>query len=332
MKLSNEENRLGLALWPGTPARETLRIGKLADEAGLDSLWITESTLAPGRDAISILGALSASTSRTRLATGIINIFTRSPTLIASTAATLDELSEGRAVLGLGTGHQDPLTKWHSVHFEKPITRMRDYVEVIRRVLEGGKVDYRGSTVAVQDFKLAMKPQRQVPVYLATVGPKMARLAGEIADGALVTMNTLPQLKKLASIATTTASGRGRMLDVAAYSLSFVSEDHEENVRTAKRVLAMYCSAAFYNKVFAAAGYEKEAGEIARLWAASDKEAAYDLVTEGMIRNFAAVGVEEAVRMVRLYREAGVTLPVISLVHVEDFEQSVTRLFSQLAA
>jgi alkanesulfonate monooxygenase SsuD/methylene tetrahydromethanopterin reductase-like flavin-dependent oxidoreductase (luciferase family) len=209
---------------------------------------------------------------------------------------------------------------------------MREYVEVVRRILEGGKVDYRGTTVAVQDFKLAVKPQRQVPIYLAAVGPRMARLAGEIADGALVTMNTLPQLKKLVDIATTTAVTRGRMLDIAAYSLSFVSEDQEENVRTAKRVLAMYCSAPFYNKVFAAAGYEKEAGEIARLWASSDKEAAYDLVTEGMIQDFAALGAEEAVRMVRRYREAGVTLPVISLVHVEDFEQYVTRLFSQLAA
>lgn len=331
MKLSNDENRLGLALWPGTPAKETLRIGKLADEAGLDSLWITESTLAPGRDAISILGALSTVTSRAKLATGIINIFTRSPTLIASTAATLDELSEGRAVLGLGTGHQDPLTRWHSVRFEKPVTRMQEYVEVIRRVLEGGKVHYHGTTVTVQDFKLAVKPQRQVPIYLAAVGPKMARLAGEIGDGALVTMNTLTQLKKLINVATTTANNRGRILDVAAYSLSFISEDEEANVQAAKRVLAMYCSATFYNKVFTAAGYEKEAGEIARLWASNEREAAYDLVTNRMIRDFAALGADETVKMVRNYREAGVTLPIMSLVHAEDFEQSVTRLFSQLA-
>lgn len=332
MRVSNNEHRLGLALWPGTPAKETLRIGKLADEAGLDSIWITESTLAPGRDAISILGALSAVTSRTKLATGIINIFSRSPTLIASTAATLDELSNGRAVLGLGTGHQDPLTRWHSVRFEKPVTRMREYVEIVRMVLEGGIVQYHGTTVTIEGFKLAVKPQRQVPIYLAAVGPKMAELAGEIADGALITMNTLPQLKKLLNIATTTARGRGRKLDGAAYSLSFISEDQEANVRTAKRVVAMYCSATFYNKVFTAAGYEKEASEIARLWAANDRETSYELVTERMIRDFAALGVDETVNMVRNYREGGVTLPIISLVHMENFEQSVTKLFSQLAA
>ena len=120
------------------------------------------------------------------------------------------------------------------------------------------------------------------------------------------------------------------MVDIAAYSLSFVSEDQEENVRTAKRILAMYCSATFYNKGFTAAGYEKEAGEIARLWAANDKETAYEMVTERMIRDFAALGVEETVKTVRYYREEGVTLPVMSLVQVRDFEQLVTRLFSQL--
>ena len=310
------------------PPQETLSVGKLADEAGLDSLWVTESTLAPGRDAVSILGGLSAVTSKVKLASGIINIFTRTPTLIASTCATLDELSNGRAVLGLGTGHRDPLTKWHSVSFEKPITRMREYVELIRAILGGGTVKYYGRTVTVRNFKLAVKPLRQVPIYLAAVGPKMAELAGRIADGALITMNTLPQLRKLLTIACTTSGNVGRVLDVAAYALSFISEDQEANLRSARRVLAMYCSAPFYNKVFGDAGYEKEAREIARLWNADDKEGAYELVSEQMIRSFAAVGVDEAVKMVEEYRRAGVLLPIVSMVYTEGFEKSVSRLLS----
>ncbi len=330
MSGEKEGARVGAALWPGTPVKETLRVGKLADDAGLDSLWITESTLAPGRDAVSILGSLSVATSKIKLATGIINIFTRTPTLIASTAATLDELSDGRAVLGLGTGHRDPLTRWHSVEFGKPLTRMREYVETIRMILGGGTVNYHGTTVAIDKFSLAVKPRRVTPVYVAAVGPHMARLAGEIADGALITLNTLSQLKKLVNEATSTAKDRGRTLDVAAYALSFISDDMDHNLKAAKRVLAMYCSAPFYNKVFDKAGYENEAKEIAKLWASNQRDEAYELVNERMIRDFAALGVDESVKMTEYYRGAGVTLPISSVVYGEDFEKSSARLFSQL--
>ncbi len=323
-------NRVGVALWPGTPARETVKLGRLADLAGLDSVWITESTLAPGRDAISILGSLSAVTSKVKLATGIINIFTRTPTLIASTAATLDELSEGRMILGLGTGHRDPLRRWHSVEFNKPLTRMREYVETIRLILGGGPVNYKGRTVIIDGFSLQVKPPRVTPVYVAAVGPQMAKLAGEIADGVLITLNTLMELKKLIIEATTTAKRNERVLDIAAFAISFISDDQEQNWKAARRVLAMYCSALFYNKVFANAGYEEEAREIARLWAENRREAAYGLVTEGMVRDFASLGVDETVKTMETYRDAGVTLPIASVVYTDDFERSCSRLFSQL--
>ena len=319
-----------MAFWPGTPTEEILRVGMLADKAGLDSLWVTESTLAPGRDAFTLLGALSNVTTQAKLATGIVNIFTRTPTLIASTAATLDELSKGRTILGLGTGHQDQLTKWHSVKFEKPVTRMGEYVETVRLVLNGGPVNYQGATLAIRDFKLAFQPRRVVPIYVAAVGPKMAQLAGSTADGVLVTLNTQPQLKKLLAIAATTARDRGRKIDMAAYGLSFISDDMDMNLKAAQRVLAAYCSASFYQKLFTAAGYEREAREIANVLGTGDRQAAYDLVNDRMIGDFAALGIEETIKLVESYREAGVNLPIMSLAHTDGFEQSASRLFSEI--
>ncbi len=208
---------------------------------------------------------------------------------------------------------------------------MREYVETIRLVLGGGTVNYHGTTLAVDGFNLAVKPRRVTPIYVAAVGLKMARLAGEIADGALITLNTLPQLKKLVAEATN-AKERSGKLDVAAYGLSFISEDMDKNLKAARRVLAMYCSAPFYNKVFVNAGYGKEAREIARLWAANQRDAAYELVNERMIRDFAALGADESVKMVENYRLEGVNLPIVSVVYTDDFEKSCSKLFSQLRA
>ncbi len=330
MKKSSEALRTGVALWPGTPSRVTIRIAKLADQNRLDSIWVTESTLAPGRDAISLLGALSAITKKLRLGTGIINIFTRTPTLIASTAATLDELSNGRTILGLGTGHLDPLAKWHSVRFEKPLTRMKEHVELIRALLPGGPVSYHGRTVAVDDLQLSVNPSHQIPIYMATVGPQMAALAGRIADGALVTMNTLAQLRRLLSVAQESALDSGRKIDLAAYVVSFISQDSDANIRAARRVLAMYCAAPYYNKAFADAGYEKEALAIAEFWKNGARDRAYELVSDRMVEGFAALGVDETVKRVEEYRATGVTLPIVALVYMDGLERSASRLFSEL--
>ncbi len=325
--------RVGLALWPGTPIGDTLEVAKLADQRGLDSIWVTESTLAPGRDAVSILGAMAATTSKIKLATGIINIFTRTPTLIASTVATIDEISNRRAILGLGTGHAYPITNWHSVKFDKPLTRAREYVETIRRILKGERVDYEGRTVKIRGFKLAIAPPRkEVPIYLAAVGPGTARLAGEVGDGVLITMNTVNQLKKLVQIAKNRAADFGRIIDTAALVLSCVAEDHDVGLRTTRRVLALYSSAPFYHKVFVDAGYGEEADEVARLWNSGDREAAAENVSDRMVLDFAAVGLEQVGNMVRKYREAGVKLPIISLIYTEGFDRSITELFRELPA
>ena len=330
MKPAGSHQRVGLALWPGTPVKDTLGAARMADQANLDSVWITESTLAPGRDAISIMGAVASTTFKVRIASGIINIFTRTPTLVASTAATLDELSNGRIILGLGTGHRDPITNWHSVKFEKSLTRMREYVEVVRQILSGEPVNYHGKIVEVKGFKLAVPHNRRVLIYIAAVGPKMAQLAGTIGDGVLMTLNTVKQLRALVGHAARAASASKKSVDTAAYILSCITEDREAGYQTATRVLALYCSAPSYTKAFAAAGYGKEATEIARLWHNGDREGAAKTVGQQMVRDFAAIGVHETLQKVTEYRNSGIDLPIVSIVYTEDFEKSLNRLFCEL--
>jgi alkanesulfonate monooxygenase SsuD/methylene tetrahydromethanopterin reductase-like flavin-dependent oxidoreductase (luciferase family) len=309
-----------------------IKVGKLGDRAGIDSLWVTESTLVPGRDSISTIGALAASTSRIKLATGIMNIFTRTSTLIASTVATLDELSKGRMILGLGTGHKDPLTHWHSVKFEHPLTRMKESVEVIRAILSAETVDYKGRTVSIRGFKLAMNSTRRlVPIYIAAVGEEMAKLAGKVGDGVLVTMKPVKQLKTFldyALQASQTVHSKG--FQTAAYVLSFISEDQEANLGAARRVIATYCAAPFYNRVFVNAGYEREAHEISTYWNTGHKDSAAQAVTERMIGDFASIGIEEAIRTTEKYRKQGVNLPILSVVYGPDFDKSASKLFREL--
>ncbi len=331
MNPSGSDERLGLALWPGTPVKDTLRAARLADQANLDSVWITESTLAPGRDAVSIMGAVAATTFKIRIASGIINIFTRTPTLLASTAATLDELSNGRAILGLGTGHSDPITNWHSVRFERPLVRMREYVEVIREILGGETISYNGKTVTVKEFKLGLPNPRRIPIYIAAVGTKTAQLAGTIGDGVLISLSSIKQVRALVGHVARAARISKRGVETAAYILSGIAETREDASQAAQRVLAMYSTAPFYAKVFSEAGYQKEAAETASLWQTGHKERAAAAVSERMVRDFAAVGVHETLQKATEYRNSGIDLPIISMVYGVDFEKSLSKLFRELS-
>jgi F420-dependent oxidoreductase-like protein len=179
---------LFLAYWPWFSLEEQVSLAALADELGLDSVWISEAW---GQDAVSVLGLLAGRTERVALGSGLLQIPARQPAATAMAAATLDVLSGGRFRLGLGVSGPQVSEGWYGVPFARPVTRTREYVEIVRRALARKTLEYEGSEYTLplpgsqgRALKLLAKPvQERIPVYLGAVGPKAVEQTGEIADG-----------------------------------------------------------------------------------------------------------------------------------------------------
>ena len=192
-------NRLGLYL-QDMHVREMVRFSQVAEEHGFDSVWIAESRLA--RDAVVPVTAIATDTKRIRVGAGVINTWTRNAALIAQTWATLDELSAGRAMLGLGAWW-DPLAKKVGIDRTKPLLCMKEYVQVIKRLFRAEEVTFHGEFVNMDGVKLDTlhgtgEGPRAVPIYVGGTGFQMLELAGEIADGVLLNYLVSPKYNTMA--------------------------------------------------------------------------------------------------------------------------------------
>jgi alkanesulfonate monooxygenase SsuD/methylene tetrahydromethanopterin reductase-like flavin-dependent oxidoreductase (luciferase family) len=169
----------------GFDRRELIECVCAADACGYDSFWMPEAW---EREAFTVLTELAAHTERIHLGTGIINVFSRSPALIAMSAATLDEVSGSRFRLGLGTSGARVVEDFHGVRFNKPLTRLKETIQITRLLLAGERVDFSGECFELRRFKLGFKPLRSdLPIYVAALTPKSLRQVGEVADGWLPT-------------------------------------------------------------------------------------------------------------------------------------------------
>src|SRR6202035_2567016 len=181
--------KLGLNLpYEGSLAfPEAVELAQRAEALGFESIWRPE---AYGTDAVSILGALAARTQRIQLGTGIVNVFSRTPALLGQTAATLDLISGGRFILGLGTRGYQVVTGWHGMPFDQPLLLMRETVAIVRQVLRRDRLLFDGDVFHLdKGLKLLARPVREtVPIYLATLTPGGLRLTGEVADGWIPTL------------------------------------------------------------------------------------------------------------------------------------------------
>jgi len=294
---------------------DTLTSVKEAEKRGFESAWVVESSLTPGKDAISYLGALSVSTERIGLATGIINVFSRSVTLIASTMATLDEMSKARMILGIGTGHW-VISPYHSMDFSDPINRMREYIDVFRKLVGGSQVNYEGKHIQIRNLKLNLQPVRQrIPIYVATVSERLASVAGEIADGVifvLVSPNRARELVKAVQEGAEKANRPFGEVDVACYLPTFLMEDGERVMKEARQTVAGYGRSIHYRRLYRKMGYRQEADLLKEAWAKGGMENALLQVPERMARDLLIVGSsQDCLKRVNEYRRAGVKLPVI---------------------
>ena len=185
-----DSRRIGVAFSGGASPSEIVDCVRLAESLGYELAWGAEGH---GGDQFAVLAACAAQTSRILLGTSITSVFVRTAPTIAMAALTIDDLSGGRFILGVGSSHKVQVEGEHGVPYAKPLTRVRETVALIRRLAQDGRVSFRGETVRVDNFDLWFTPRRRAfPIYVSAVFPKMAALCGEIADGIILTRSTTP--------------------------------------------------------------------------------------------------------------------------------------------
>jgi coenzyme F420-dependent oxidoreductase len=313
--------RIGLTL-PRTedlPRKEIVEVVQQAETLGYDSVWVGESW---GRDGFTWLTQLACHTSRIKLASGIATVYSRSPALIAQTVASLDEISEGRVILGLGTSGPIVIENWHGLPFDRPLRRTREYIEIIRLILSTERVNYQGEIFQLKGFRLPFTPVRsKVPIYVASLGPQNLRLTGELADGWLPIYLDASHLPDFQRHIESGAKKVGRTLaaiDVAPYLLSCVSEDVEAARRLVKSHLAYYIGGmgTFYANLITRYGFGDEVNRVCEAWGKGDRQSAASHVTDAMVAHLAICGSPKDGRaQLERYRAAGVTLPIVSFTH-----------------
>lgn len=271
-------------------------ITQQAEAEGYVRAWMPETW---GRDGVTTLTTLAERTDEIELGTSIANVFSRSPALLGQTAATLQEVSDGRFRLGIGPSGPAVIEGWHGESFERPLRRTREYVEIIERVVAGDPLEYDGDIYSLSGFRLRFEPpETPPPIDVAGMGPKSVELAGRFADGWHATTFTPDGLRERLDDLRHGAELGNRSPDDVRVSLSLpccVLEDGDRARTLAAQHLAFYVGAmgTYYRKSLARQGYEAEANEIAASWASGDKEAAIALIEDELLDDLAVAGTPE---------------------------------------
>ena len=292
-----------------------------AERLGVDYVWSAEAW---GHDAATPIAFVAARTSRVKLGTAIMQAGTRTPALVAMTAMSLDAMSNGRFLLGLGVSGPQVIEGWHGIPFDRPLQRMRETTEIVRRIVRGERVAYKGRVYELplpggegKALRSAAKPRPGIPIYLATLSPKSLEMTGEIADGWLGTSFMPEHAHVFLESLEAGAKRAGRSLadidlQVAAGVVAF-SDDVERLIPPRKPGLAFTLGAMgsrqhnFYNDAYRRAGYADAASEVQRLWLDNRRDDAAARVPDELVLKTNLLGTEAMIRerLVR-YRDAGI--------------------------
>lgn len=319
--------RLGLHVgyWGlGLTAEQQLEIVKEAESAGYDSVWAAE---AYGSDTATVLAWLASQTERVKIGSAIFQMPGRTPAMTAMTAATLDQLSNGRMLLGIGSSGPQVAEGWHGQPFAKQLQRTREYVEILRKALARERLEYEGElyTLPLPDgpgkaLKLMIAPvQERMPIYIAAIGPKNTTLTGEIADGWLPTFFSpehVAEFRKLLEEGAARA-GNGKKIDDSfdiAPNVNLCIDDDIDKARDQVRpLLALYVGGMgsrkknFYNALVQRYGFEDAAKEVQDLYLDGKKDEAAAALPAELIDRTSLVGPKERIKeRLEVYREAGV--------------------------
>ena len=317
------------------PAELLRQAARSAEKQSYEIFWLTESSTGMGKDVSSQLAAIALSTSTIRVGTGIMPIYTRTPTLIAEVATSLDEISGGRFTLGLGTGHGNNLAAAHGVTVERPLQRMRECVAILREALSTGRATFHGEVFDIPGLELLLpNPERRTPIYIGVLRPGLAKLAGEIADGVILNMVTPEYLQEVVPLIRAAAARAGRdpgEVDIACLVLACA--DDREAERVCSERIANYHSMPFYQEHMKRSGFAAEVEAITAGLSRGGLAEGARAVSSRMLDTLALVGdVNRWHEKISRYREAGIGLPCPFLFPAEqDAAGSVVKGVEALA-
>jgi len=290
-----------------------------------DTVFVPETW---GMENFAMLSSVSQKIQTAKIGSSIINIYSRSPALIAMGAATVDTISNGRLVLGLGTSSIPIIEELHGYKFEKPIQRMKEYVEIIKLVLFGKQVNFQGKIFSLKNFSLLIKPPRQnIPIYLAAVNQKMLDLCWEIADGVIFYLRPLSEIQN-----TIKKMQEKRQIDVACQIITCMSHDADKAIERAKKTLAFYVSVgSIYREFLANNGFQNETKNIYEEYQKSGLKTNHELVPDSMLEQLAIYGTpDDCIKKLKKFKDAGLDLPIIQFNPIGDVAESFELMTSTL--
>jgi F420-dependent oxidoreductase-like protein len=301
--------------------QEVVAFATEAESLGVDIAWSAEAW---GMDAVAPLAYLAARTSRMRLGSGIMQLSARAPSMTAMTALTMAAISDDRFVLGLGASGPQVVEGLHGASFAKPVSRMKETIEIVRKAFAGEPLAYEGEHFVLprpggegKALRLSQPANPNIPIYLATLSPKSLELTGALADGWIGTSFSPENAGAFFEHIARGASLAGRKLadlDLQVGGTVAFGDDADRALETRKQGLAFTLGAMgsarhnFYNAAFRRGDFADVAVESQRLWLDGRREQAVERIPDEMVLQTSLIGSDEMVReRIRAYREAGVT-------------------------
>lgn len=320
----------GIEFLPAKKVEKLVNHAKLAEEAGVDYIWVTDHY--NNRNVYVTLTAMAYATSKVKLGTGITNPYVINPCWTAAAIATINEISNGRAVLGLGAGDKITLESI-GIKWAKPLTTMTEAIEIIRKLLDGERVSYTGKVFNVASAKLNFKPKTRIPIYVGAQAPKMLALAGRVADGVLINAShpiDFEYALKHVKEGLDQREAKPEFFDTVAYTSMSIDED-EAKAKDAAKIVVAFIVAGSPEIVLERHEIDKaKASEISEAIGKGDFGKALSLVDDKMLNEFCIAGTpKQVIERVEELRKAGVTQVVAGSPIGPDVEKSI-KLYGEI--
>jgi F420-dependent oxidoreductase-like protein len=300
---------------------------RLAEQLGYHSVFCTNIA---GRDALTVLAAYANATEHVQLGTGVVPIYSRTPAAMAQASVTIDEMSRGRHILGIGVSHRVTVENWYGQTIGKPVKEMREYVSILRAMFAGE--DPPPSEKFHTRFRFSgIHPRADLPIYTAGLSPRMLELAGELADGVVLWLCNPEYIRDV--VVPHVREGRrkaGKQLegfDIVAAVPAAVTDEVDGARATLRADLTPYFFLPFYRAMIERSGFDADIALFDEAMETGDTSAATAAISDGFLENLAAIGPPDiAAASIERYREAGATSPCIGPVPGTDFDTTLQSL------
>tara|TARA_Y100000590_G_scaffold462023_1_gene625090 strand:- start:1460 stop:2434 length:975 start_codon:yes stop_codon:yes gene_type:complete len=318
--------RLSYSLGSLLSINEIIECSRKLNKIKPEIMWIPETW---GMENFSMLGLAAKENNFSKIGSSIINVYSRSPSLIAMGAATLDTISNGRLILGLGTSSVPIVEDFHGQKFASPVERMRECVDIIRLALTGEKINYNGNIFSLKDFSLLIKPPRNdIPIYLAAINQKMLELTWDIADGVIFYLRPKEEMRQ-----TIKKMQMHRKIDTSLQIITCIDNDFEKARNKAKKTLSFYIAVGkIYREFLELNGYSNTIQEIYNEYKNTGLKKLDELIPDEMLDDLCIAGTpDDAIKKLQKFRDVGIELPIIQFNPIGDTKESfelLTKTFS----